>query len=321
MIFFFSGTGNTRWAAETVARALGERLVNIADEMRGNKSAAQPSDAALSPAADDTLRYTVNPGESIGIFYPVHGWQPPAIVRKFIRRMEIVVDGSAVSSASVASRIPYVYSLCTCGDTVGDAMTILSEELAARGLLLNAAFSLVMPESYVCLPFMYTDTPEREHQKKATAAAMLEEIIPVIKARGSEKAESTNGDSSKWENGKGTTSDGHRLLKTGPTPRLYSYVIGAYFNRYMISDKKFTVDADKCISCGRCVAACPTGDIIMEEPESSETTSSSKQPHSTPTWLHNDSCTCCLACYHHCPTHAINYGSITRKRGQYYYKP
>ena len=40
---------------------------------------------------------------------------------------------------------------------------------------------------------------------------------------------------------------------------------------------------------------------------------------STPEWQHNGRCTCCLSCYHHCPRHAINYGSITRRRGQYYF--
>ena len=39
-----------------------------------------------------------------------------------------------------------------------------------------------------------------------------------------------------------------------------------------------------------------------------------------PSWKHDGSCTCCLSCYHHCPVHAINYGAITRRRGQYYFK-
>ena len=83
-------------------------------------------------------------------------------------------------------------------------------------------------------------------------------------------------------------------------------MIGAYFNRFMITDKKFTVDADVCIHCGKCAEVCPVGDITFDD---------------TPVWKNDSSCTCCLSCYHHCPVHAINYGRITRRRGQYYYKP
>lgn len=36
MIFYFSGTGNTRWAAERVAAATGERLISIADAIGGD---------------------------------------------------------------------------------------------------------------------------------------------------------------------------------------------------------------------------------------------------------------------------------------------
>ena len=36
MIFYFSGTGNTRWAAQELATATGERLLNIAEEIYGD---------------------------------------------------------------------------------------------------------------------------------------------------------------------------------------------------------------------------------------------------------------------------------------------
>ena len=165
---------------------------------------------------------------------------------------------------------------------MGETMTILDKELATIGLKTSATFSVIMPESYVCLPFMYTDTEEKEREKIAAAKALLPHIIICIRER----------------------RKGVEELEKGGTPRLYSYVIGEYFNKRMVNDKKFTVDSDVCIKCGKCAKVCPVDNITGTPPE----------------WNHNGRCTSCLACYHYCPVHAINFGKITRKRGQYYFK-
>ncbi len=256
MLFFFSGTGNTRWAAETISKITGETLLSIPDELRKGD-----------------CRYTLAEGERLGFCFPVHGWQPPRIVREFIRKMTVSNAGGH-----------YCFALCTCGDTVGDTMTILNKELARHGLEATGQFSIVMPESYVCLPFMYTDTEEREREKIDAAGKLLKEIGRMIVSREADTA----------------------TLVKGATPRLYSYVIGRYFNSRMITDKPFTV-SDECIKCGLCAEVCPTGDITGGR-------------GSSPEWKHDGSCTCCLACYHHCPVHAINYGKRTKKRGQYYFR-
>ena len=250
MIFYFSGTGNTRWVAEQIAQAIGEELVFIPDAIRDNK-----------------YDYAIDDKESIGFCFPTHGWQPPRIVREFISKLK------------VESR--YCWAVTTCGDNMGETMTILNKDLAKVGLRASALFSVIMPESYVCLPFMYTDTEEKEHQKIATARQQLLHIIECIRNR----------------------RTGVEELEKGATPRLYSYVIGGYFNAKMVTDKKFTVDEDVCIKCGKCVKVCPVDNIQGTPPE----------------WIHNGRCTSCLACYHYCPTHAINFGKITRKRGQYYF--
>ena len=255
MIFYFSGTGNTRWAAKQLAAATNEKLFFIPNELK------------------TVCEYTLEENERIGFCFPVHGWQPPHIVRAFIERMHI-------TNASGH----YAYALCTCGDSTGLAMAMFGKDLSARGITLSSCQSLIMPESYVCLPFMYTDTYEREREKKEKAKIDLDDYIKVVSER----------------------RQGYSHLTLGLAPWTFSHVIGEYFNRFMITDKKFTVDTDLCTHCGRCAKECPVGDIVFEN---------------VPKWKNDSSCTCCLSCYHHCPVHAINYGRITRKRGQYYYKP
>ena len=254
MIFYFSGTGNTRWAAEELARKIGEKLLFIPDELKCN------------------CEYELQEDERLGFCFPVHGWQPPHIVRAFIRKATFKTLPTT-----------FVYALVTCGDSIGRTIEILNKDLEKKHLHALSVYSLIMPESYVCLPFMYTDTPEKEHAKIHQAEADLNTISDEILHRQSGIVKTTR----------------------GLTPWTFSHVIGAYFNARMITDKKFTVDADVCIHCGKCENVCPTGDIVMSD--------------GLPQWQHDGSCTNCLSCYHHCPKHAINYGRITRQRGQYYF--
>jgi ferredoxin len=253
MIFYFSATGNTRWIALQIAEAIGEETVYIPDAIKQGR-----------------YEYTLKAGERIGFCFPTHGWQPPGIVRRFI--VQLQVAGAADS---------YCWALTTCGDNMGEAMTILNRELAAKGMTAETLFSVIMPESYVCLPFMKTDPEEKEALKIEVARLSMPHIIQMVEER----------------------RRGVEELEKGATPRLYSYVIGGYFNKHMITDKKFTVDNKVCIQCGKCAKVCPV-DNIKGTP---------------PLWLHNGKCTSCLACYHYCPVHAINYGSITRRREQYYF--
>lgn len=253
MIFYFSGTGNTKWAAERLAEVTNERLLFIPDELKGE------------------CRYELSEGERIGFCFPVHGWQPPKIVRQFIAKMQLSKNNGH-----------YAYALCTCGDSAGRAMDMLGKLLSDKQITLQVTLSLIMPESYVCLPFMYTDTPEREQAKISQAAQELEPFCRLVEQRQS----------------------GFSQIVRGALPYTYSHVIGAYFNRFMISDKKFTVDAEVCLHCGKCAEVCPTGNIELTD---------------LPSWKNDNSCTCCLSCYHHCSVHAINYGRITRRRKQYYF--
>lgn len=163
-------------------------------------------------------------------------------------------------------------------------MDMMCADLATHGVHVNSTYSLLMPESYVGLPFMDVDTPEREHEKKAAAAVTLEQYARLIKDR---------------------VQDEHHIVR-GRWPRVNSRVIGHVFVKHLVTDKPFHVVADRCTSCGRCEKACPTHTISIDD-------------HAHPQWSHDGRCLSCFACYHHCPHHAIEYGRRTRKKGQYYY--
>ena len=255
MIFYFSATGNTLWAAQLLAEATGDRLVNMADKNL--------------PAT-----WNLAENESVGFCFPVHGWRPPLLVRRFI-------NGLRVNNY----HDNYVWALCSAGDDIGQSMEYLAGDLSARGLELNARFSIIMPESYVGLPFMDVDKPEKELAKKETAKKMISTYAEDI-------ADHRRG-----------------VVKTykGHWPRINSHVLGSAFVKWLVTDKPFHVVEDKCIVCGTCAGVCPVGDIKGGK-------------GLMPEWIHNGLCLTCFNCYHHCPTHAIEYGKRTKNKGQYYFK-
>lgn len=254
MIFYFSATGNTRWAAEQIRKNIVDDLLYIPDIINKHE-------------------FTIKDGERIGFCFPVHGWRPPIIVREFIRQLRFT-----------NYKNNFCYAVCTAGDTVGETIEILEQDLAIAGIKLNSSFSLIMPESYVGMPFMDVDTPEKEKLKITEADKTLEKYISLIKTR----------------------QNGLQELTIGRWPRINSRIIGHLFLKYIVKDTPFRVDNDKCIKCGKCASLCPVHDIkggVGLEPE----------------WLHNGKCLTCFACYHHCPTKAISFGSRTKNKGQYWY--
>lgn len=259
MIFYLSCTGNTRWAARQVAEKTGDRLVFIPDCIKDLE-------------AEGEYSLELGEDERLGICFPVHGWRPPKMVRQFISRLSIKTQGH------------YVFALCTAGDNIGETIDILRGDLQQRGIHLDAAFSLIMPESYLGLPFFYLDKPEKEKLKKETSAKKLESYIPKITAR----------------------QTAHSLV-LGKWPKTNSRLLGAFFTKYLLTDRKFRADSHLCTRCGLCAKVCPVGNILYDE-------------DAMPMWRHNHACMACFSCYHHCPNNAIEYGHLTKGKGQYFFE-
>ena len=291
MIFYFSGTGNTKWAASKLASATHEDLISIAPYMRADDS----SHTLAEP-------FILKENERLGFVFPVHGWRVPKLVREFIGKMKVQREepdaernsASAESKASSASarNQPFAFCVCTAGDSIGLTIENLNEvisqnpSLQALGITkVSSSYSLIMPESYVGLPFMDVDTKEKEIRKKSKSAQELAVICEEIFDR----------------------KEGVNRLVKGPIPWFFTKVVGGFFENVLITDKRFHVEKDKCVKCGICATVCPVGDI--------------KGGHGEyPKWLHHKDCLTCFTCYHHCPHHAIEFGNQTQKKGQYYFK-
>lgn len=185
-----------------------------------------------------------------------------------------------IQKLRLTAKPEYVYFACTCGDECGHTEKIFRKAIEEKGWELSACFSMKMPETYIGMPGFKLDTEENAKKKIEAAEVTMERNIPRIANR-----------------------DRFSDMIKGKAAWLKSYMINGSFNKFATDDRKYR-STEKCIGCGKCVQVCPLQNITLTE--------------GRPKW--NGHCTMCMACYHHCPTNAIQYGKGTEGKGQYYFK-
>ena len=227
---------------------------------------------------------------AFGLVFPVYAWGIPSVVEQFVRNLTLPSPRRGDGGEA------FLYAVMTCGDDMGYADKVLEKALGRK---FDAIFSVQMPNTYVCLPGFDVDSSEVCKAKYAKEETAVKEIAACVMERKSV-----------------------RCLKRGLFPFTKTYIIRPLFNRYLVTDKYFHVDTSRCISCGRCRKACPVENIILASPQPSPKGKGVKSlplggdlEGVIPQWQSH--CAGCLACYHACPHHAINFGKMTQKKGQY----
>lgn len=152
MIFYFSGTGNSEWAARRLAEGLGEKLLFIPDEM------------------NTPMTYELENGEPLGFVFPCYGWGVPQFIEKFIEQCRI-------------SNVSYLYYVCTCGDDTGQTDRIFRKAIATHQWHCHLCYDIKMPEAYISLPGFNTDPKDKEQKKLREAETLMEEIISAVATR------------------------------------------------------------------------------------------------------------------------------------------
>ena len=142
MIIYFSGTGNSRYAAALLADRLGDQLLDAGACMKEGKKVEITS-------------------EKPWVFVsPTYAWQLPRVFESFIRNG--IYSGSREA-----------YFVMTCGNEIGNPEKEIQQLCRVKGLVFRGVLEVVMPENYVAM----FAVPEAEE-----AAAIVEKARPVLEA-------------------------------------------------------------------------------------------------------------------------------------------
>ena len=152
MICWFSGTGNSLFAARRIAEKTRDSIVSMTDALKNG----------LTFSAKESR---------LGLVFPVYFYGLPSVVSEFLDKLDIVCPVNT-----------YVYAVITCGGSVGNAGGILRRKLQEKHIPLTAVYTVKMPDNYILL----YNLPDDETQKKliADAKTELDEIAQnVLSAR------------------------------------------------------------------------------------------------------------------------------------------
>lgn len=259
MIIYFTGTGNSRLVAEELHRRF------FPDDIeRREKLYELSGDRLLFPQRQ---LLEAAKGEQVIWVFPVYSWGVPPVVLRVIDKIKFKGAEQALHQM-----------VCTCGDDIGRADDQWRKHLGRRGWTPRGAFSVMMPNTYVCMKGFDTDAPDIEAGKLAAMPGRIGQIETAIR-RGFADSDVVRGSWAWWK----------------------TNLVYGLFRAFMMSPLPFKAEEDKCTSCGLCARSCPMLNIKMKD--------------GRPQW--GPACTMCLRCYHYCPVHAIAYGKETQGKGQY----
>lgn len=148
MIFYFSGCGNSKYVAETIAAGLNDNLTFIPEAAR-----------------EGHYDYTLAEGERLGFVFPIYSWAPPRLVLDFVKKLQL------------KAKPDYLYFACTCGDNCGLTEKVFRKSVEEKGWSLSACFSVQMPETYIGMAGFKLDTPENAKLKINKANDLLKRNI------------------------------------------------------------------------------------------------------------------------------------------------
>ena len=144
MIIYFSGTGNSRFAAEFLAKQLGDELLDAGQRIKSGEQDELHSERPWVIAA------------------PTYAWRMANVMTNYLRSAKLRGSRDA-------------YFVLTCGSEIGNAGKYLAAFCEEIGLHYCGVLQVVMPENYIAM----FNAPDEEEARSIVAKAK-----PILKQGG-----------------------------------------------------------------------------------------------------------------------------------------
>ena len=136
MILYFSGTGNSRYIAERIAKSLGDELLSMNDRIKTGDT---------SPVAPD---------ERLIIVTPTYAWRIPRIVRDYLAETDFPCGAQT-------------WFVMTCGSEIGNAAGYNRALCQEKQLTYMGTAQIIMPENYIAM----FNAPQAEEARQIVGKA------------------------------------------------------------------------------------------------------------------------------------------------------
>ena len=223
MIFYFSATGNSRWAALRLAELTGDRAVDMVKR---------------SPSSYDLT------GQTVGLVFPIYAWGVPEPMDLFVRQLR--------------GKPAFAFAAATCGQEAGKALDRLN-----RYFPLDSRYTLIMPDNYVFWLEPETGEAGKEKVRAAAEklpriAAEISARKPVTDVRVGLLAGLKSGPVNKGFNRFARSTRPFYADTRCNGCGLCASVCPAHTIRLQDGKPRW---GEKCYQCTACINRCPTGAI------------------------------------------------------------